>query len=82
MIFETSKILEISKVLENNNCYKMIADEKKYHHLTLQHPKKQINYLLEAYIFHFIKPRHQPEGKDYTYYQGTNMNLFEFILSK
>jgi hypothetical protein len=39
----------------------MIADEKKYHHLTLQHPKTQINYLPEAYIFHFIKPRQQPE---------------------
>ena len=69
-VLEISKVLKISKVLEiaNNNCYKMVADEKKYHHLILQHPRKQINYLLEAYIFHFIKPGHQPEGKDYVYY--------------
>ena len=35
--------------------YKIIIGERKDHHLTPQHPKKQINYLLEAYEFQFIK---------------------------
>ena len=58
-VLEISKVLKISKVLEipNNNCYKMVADEKKCHHSILKHPRKQIIYLREAYIFHFIKSR-------------------------
>ena len=38
--------------------YKIIIGERKDHHLTPQHPKKQINYLLEAHEFQFIKRNH------------------------
>ena len=53
----------------------MIIGERKDHHLTPQDPKKQINYLLEAYEFQFIKRNYTNIPKTVESYIPDTINL-------
>ena len=55
-----------------NTWYKKIVGERKDHHLTPQHPKKQVNYLLEAHEFQFIKRNHTNIPKTLQSYSTDN----------